>query len=252
MKLPKTETSVSDAVALETDVLLEVNKSTEETIAKSLRKGIIFFLVFFVLILAVFLSPLKQYVHEIPKFAEHIAAYGYWGAVIYVVCVALYSVCGGPRLLIYPVGGMAFGFLWGLIWTQLGVMISYYVLFLFVRWGGRSLILKWFPRLRKMTLLIRKGGIPAVMMVRQLPLYGVVITLILALSPIRHRSYLIGSMIGTLPAAIPCTLLGSTTSSKSVQESMWIMIAAVVIFSVIWLYLKYYISKKRKRKNGAN
>ena len=224
----------------------------EESIAKSVRKGLIFMVVFFVLILAVYFSPLKEYVHEIPEFAKKLNEYGWIAPFIYVGCVMLYTICGGPRLLIYPVGGMAFGFLWGLIWTQVGVMLSYYVVFLFVRWGGRSLVLHWFPKLEAMGTIIKKGGVPAVIMVRQLPLYGMIINLLLALSPIKHIPFLLGSLIGTLPSAIPCTLLGSTTASKSLEHSIWYMVGAVIIFSLIWLGLKYYISKSRKKRKSTD
>ena len=249
-KLPQNN-SVNDKSFIDGSAVVVTADSTEESIAKSIRKGLIFLVIFLVLIVVSYFSPLREYIKEIPKLTQNIVDYGYWGPVIYIVCVMLYIVCGGPRLLIYPVGGMAFGFLWGLIWTQVGVMASYYAVFLFVRWGGRDIILHWFPKLESMGSLIKKGGVPAVIMVRQLPLYGILINLLLALSPIKHIPFLIGSFIGTLPAAIPCTLLGSSTASKSVLNAIWYMIAAVVIFSLIWLFLKYHIAKVRNRRTGV-
>ena len=243
----KLDNSIDDQVLIDKSEFISGN-SAEESLAKSLRKGLIFLLVFIVLIIVIYFSPLRHYVKEIPEFAKKINEYGIWGPVIYMGCVFIYIVCGGPRLLIYPVGGMAFGFFWGLLWTEIGVVLSYYIVFLFVRWGGRSIVLHWFPKLESMGTLIKKGGIPAVIMVRQLPLYGIIINLLLALSPIKHIPFLVGSFIGTLPAGIPCTLLGSSTASKSIGNTIWYMIIAVIIFSLLWLFLKFHLSRVKRKK----
>ncbi|MGA2660485.1 MAG: hypothetical protein ABSH34_23545, partial [Verrucomicrobiota bacterium] len=44
---------------------------------------------------------------------------------------------------------------------------------------------------------------------RQLPVPGLLVNLACALFPLRHRDFLIGTLLGQLPEAVPCTLIGA-------------------------------------------
>jgi len=148
---------------------------------------------------------------------------------------------GMPRLLFCPVGGLAFGFWYGLLWTQVATLAGYYVLFLFVRWGGQDFVLRHWPRVGQ--LKKRFLGHSAALMVftvRQLPISGLIINFLLGLSPIRHSHFLIGTAFGILPAAIPFTLVASGMFKLTGRNTPLYMAAAVGIFLLVCAILWYF------------
>jgi uncharacterized membrane protein YdjX (TVP38/TMEM64 family) len=212
----------------------------------SIRKDLILVLIVVIVVFIAYLSPLKEYVQRIPELSRRIAEMGVCGPSIFVLTVCLLVIVGVPRLLLCPVGGMAFGFFPGLMYAVIGTMLAYYVVFLFVRWGGRKFVIRHFPRLNKFTKVLEHGGIPAVILARQMPIHGMVINLILGLSPVRHRDFLIGTAIGLFPEAIPCTLVGSGVGQGSLGKSTIYMVLALLALVVLWFGVNIH-SKRKKR-----
>ena len=158
-----------------------------------------------------------------------------------------------PRLLFCPIGGFAFGFVHGLLWTQLATIAGYYVTFLFVRWGGREVVLHHWTKLGRLQKLFDLPAIPAVIIVRQLPISGLITNLMLGLSQIRHVDFLVGTAIGLLPEAIPFTLVASGAVKVGGGEHIGYVLAAAVLLMIVWLGLWYatghskYFAKMRRR-----
>jgi uncharacterized membrane protein YdjX (TVP38/TMEM64 family) len=153
---------------------------------------------------------------------------------------------GMPRLLFCPIGGLAFGFWYGLLWTQVATLAGYYVLFLFVRWGGQDFVLRHWPRVGHSKNHFH-GHSTALMVfaVRQLPVSGLIINFLLALSPIRHGHFLIGTVFGILPAAIPFTLVASGMFKLTGRNTPLYMAASVGIFLLISAMI-WYLSRHAK------
>jgi len=211
----------------------------------SIRKDLWFILIFVAIIIAAYLSPLKHYIYRAPELCEQIKATGFMAPVIFILGVCALVCVGVPRLLLCPLGGMAFGFVHGLAYCVIGTLVAYYIVFLFVRWGGRSFILRHSHKLNKFTKILDHGGIPAVILARQMPVHGMVLNLILGLSPVRHRDFLIGTAIGLFPEAIPFTLIGKGAKQGSIGKSMIYIIVAMLVLVILWLGAKLW-SRKRK------
>ncbi len=220
----------------------------EKPVASSMlgiRKDLIFLLGFVILIFIASSSPLKQYSDKVPQICDRIKQAGILAPVIFTVGVCVLVCAGVPRLLLWPVGGMAFGFVFGLTYCVLGSLMADYIVFLFLRWGGRDFILKHSHRLNKLPKMLEHGGIPAVILARQMPMHGMVINLILGLSPIRHRDFLIGTLIGLFPEAIPFTLLGTGAKQGSPWQSMIYIMLALLALVVVWLLVKLYLQRRK-------
>ncbi|HBC87863.1 MAG TPA: hypothetical protein DCZ94_12985 [Lentisphaeria bacterium] len=215
----------------------------------SIRKDLVFLLGFVIIIFIAYNSPLKQYIDKAPEICEKIKQTGMLAPVIFTLGVCVLVCAGVPRLLLCPIGGMAFGFVFGLMYCVIGTLIAYYIIFLFVRWGGRNFVLKHSHGLNKLTKVLEHGGIPAVILARQMPIHGMVINLILGLSPIRHRDFLIGTLIGLFPEAIPFTLIGKGAKQGTLWQSMIYIMLALLVLVVIWLAVKLY---SRNKKNNSN
>jgi uncharacterized membrane protein YdjX (TVP38/TMEM64 family) len=188
-----------------------------------------------VLLLAiVYLSPLREYLGRAAEVKRHIQALGVLAPLAVTGGVALLVALGFSRLLLCVLAGMALGFWSGLLWAQLGTLMGNYLLFLAVRHGGRAWaerrLAKW-PRLHD---LVRNEGLAGVILARQLPVPGLVINLACGLLPVRHRDFLLGTAIGQLPEAVPCTLIGAGVLKASPARSAG-LIGLGVALAVRWL-----------------
>lgn len=215
------------------------------TSLRSMRKEIIFIIILVIVILALHLSPLGQYREYILAFCERIKSYGALAPLLFTVSVAVLVTIGIPRLLLCTIGGMLFGFYQGLLYSVAGTIIGCYTIFSVVRGFGRAYIVTRYPKLDRFTKLIERGGIPAVILARQIPIHGMVVNLMLGLSPVKRRDFLIGTTIGLLPQAIPFTLIGKGVKQESIETSIAYIVAAVIILAFLWLVFKIWTEKKR-------
>lgn len=186
-------------------------------------------------LLVIYATPLRGYLRHVSEIRATVQNAGAMGVLIYMLAVFALVALGAPRLLFCPIGGLVFGLTWGLVWTQIPTLLGYYALFLFVRWGGRDFVVAHWPRLARLGGLFHKRAYLTVFLARQLPISGVVINLLLGLSPVGHIDFLVGSALGILPAAIPCTLIGS--SAAQLQEPSSHLHIAIAVASMIALWL---------------
>ena len=198
-------------------------------------------------------TPLREYLGNFKYIKAQLRSVGCYAPVIYMACVFTLVSIGVPRLLFCPIGGFAFGFIEGLLWTQLATLFGYYVTFLFVRWGGREYVLHHWMKLGRLQKIFDLPAIPAVIIVRQLPISGLITNLMLGLAPIRHLDFLVGTVIGLLPEAIPFTLVASGTVKLGGGEHIGYVVAATVLLIAVWIGLWYaaghsiYFTKLRRR-----
>jgi uncharacterized membrane protein YdjX (TVP38/TMEM64 family) len=167
-----------------------------------------------------------------------------------VALVALLLMCGVPRLPLHAAGGMIFGFALGLVLTMIGAVLGHYIVFLFIRWGGRDWALSRWPALRRWADLLREHGVIGVMLARQLPAHAMVVNAALALSHVEHKHFLAGTALGLLPEAIPATLIGAGLIGGSVKQSSHYLALAAAAFAVAWIAGGYGLSALRKRHAG--
>lgn len=199
-----------------------------------------------------YLTPFRGLISaDLPRWSADLRALGWPAPLLFVLGVACLVSVGVPRLLLCPLAGMAFGFWGGLLLSQTGTLIGYYALFLFVRWGGRGFVLRYRPQLARFTELIQRQGIPAVILARQLPLHGWLVNLVLSLTPIRHRHFLLGTAIGLLPEAVPCTLIGAGVLHGSVVQSAAFVVLAVIGLALVWIGFAIYVDRQRRNQRSA-
>lgn len=181
-----------------------------------------------------YLPPVKEQLGRINEISLRLQAFGWAAPGIFMCSVAVLVAVGVPRLLLCPIGGAAFGFFQGLLWTQMGTIMGFYGAFLLVRWAGRDAILTRWPQLKRFTTLSRRNGIITVLLVRQLPITGFYINILLGMLPLSHLDFILGTAIGILPEAVPATLLGSHAVHISSKQSIMYSMLVVAAFIVVW------------------
>ena len=202
---------------------------------------------------AVYLSPLRPWFKPDgwkqagAAVRSAVDGLGLWAYPICTLASAILVACSVPRLLLCLIGGAAIGFLPGLLTTQLGTVLGYYVVFLFVRWGGRDMVHHRWPKLQRWADMIEKQGSIGVILVRQLPIHGTLANLCLGLTHLKHRQFFIGTIIGLVPEAIPAALIGAGLAKGSAGDTATYVVIAVVVCALLWI--AYRIAMSRLRGN---
>ena len=193
------------------------------------------------LLALVYLSPLRAYLGRLQEISDYVRGLGWLAPVVLAAGVAILVGAGFPRLLLCGIAGMALGFWSGLLWAQVGSLLGNYFVFLLVRLGCQEWAQQYLAKRGKLHDLVRQKGISGVVLARQLPAPGILINLACGLLPIRQRDYLIGTLIGQLPLAIPCTLIGAGALQKSSEKSLWVVGVGVALAVLAWGGLRYAV-----------
>ena len=217
----------------------------EVEVKPPLFKALTLAVVVVLLLCLVYFSPVGAYLSRLREVSDQIRSMGWFAPVAVTFGVAVLVAAGFPRLLFCGIAGMALGFWHGLVWAQLGTLIGNYLIFLLVRAGGGE----WGRRYLSTHggfKLIESDGIVAVLLARQLPVPGLLVNLAFGLSRLKHRHFLIGTAIGQLPEAIPCTLLGAGAVQSSFAKSAGIAGLAVLVLAALWIGLRLAMRRLKK------
>ena len=186
----------------------------------------------------VYLTPLRDWLRDVQSLKRQLKDAGLWAPAIFAGGTALLVAVGCPRLLCSAVGGMVFGFGEGLALSLAGSMAGSYGTFLFARWSGREWVqrtLSRFPARGRLMATLAQPSVAAVFWARQLPVTGVFTSLLLGLTPVRQRVFLLGSTLGFLPTAAIVSLAGSGVGKGSAWASFGqIGGAAAGVLAVVW------------------
>jgi uncharacterized membrane protein YdjX (TVP38/TMEM64 family) len=212
-------------------------------------------LVVLALLATVYFSPLRAYLSHWKEMGNdirnQIRSFGALAPFVLTCGVALLVAVGFPRLVLCMIAGVALGFWSGLLWAQLGTLIGNYGLFILVRTRGSDWARQFLSRRTWLAGLIREQGVLGVILARQLPLPGALVNFACALLAINDFDFLLGTVIGQLPQAIPCTLIGAGVLEPSFRRSVGLIGLAVFIAVLAWIGLRFFLRRllQRKRTN---
>ena len=184
------------------------------------------------------LSPLRSYLERWREVSEDLRSLGALAPLVVLAAVAVLVGVGFPRWPFCVIAGAALGFWSGLLWAQLGTLLGNYAVFLLVRLGSKDWALRYLSHRVKLHSVIRQEGISGVILARQMPLPGLLINLACGLVPLRQQDYLVGTMLGQLPLAIPCTLIGAGILQASFRKSLAVIGLAVAAAVLAWMGLR--------------
>lgn len=170
-------------------------------------------------------------------------------ALWFLAITAGLMVVGTPRLIFYALGGMMFGFWAGLGLSLLGSLIASFIVFRVARWGGRDWLHQRFGHrpLFARIVAVRPTTL-SVALVRCLPVSNLIINIALALSTVRNRAFVWGTLIGFLPQGVVAVLLGSGLTDDTALDGAVQLVAAGVI---ALLFLGFALHRRRATKGQA-
>lgn len=185
-------------------------------------------------LLAMYASPLREHLTHAETIKADLEQLGWIAPVVFVLVMTLTTAMGLPRMLLYPVGGLAFGIAAGLGLNMLGTLGGAFLAFGYARWAGRELMVQKWPRLANALRLLDGRGIATVALLRQLPNPGHLTNLVFGLSTISPMAFVVGTALGCLPSAIPATLIGSSVSASSPRIRMALIGCSLMFIVLIW------------------
>ena len=178
-------------------------------------------------------TPLGDRLNDYQHVKSWLDRQGPFGPLWFVLVGGVLSAVGVPRLTLYFLGGMAFGFAAGLLYAQLGATLGASLTFVSARYAGRAWVearLAHHPGLRR---LLDQRTVLAVFVLRQLPIPSAVISLALGVRHVPAGVFLLGTFLGFLPEGVPLALLGSGLG----KTSLWLSLAQVAAATLMLLAL---------------
>lgn len=204
-----------------------------------------------VLLAVVYLTPLRSYLSQVRfgVISELVKSLGLWAPLVLTLGVAALVAVGFPRLLFCVIAGMALGFWSGLFYAQVGTLLGNYAIFLIARRGGRDWARHYLAKRGRLHSLVQREGISGVILARQLPVPGLLINLACGLFSVRQRDFLLGTVLGQLPEAVPCTLIGAGALQPSFTKSFGTISLGVIAAVLAWMALRWAL---RREAGGAS
>lgn len=242
---PTEEPTQEPEELLDATTATEVEQETSRALGKETRQ-----VLFAVLMVAAFMAlahftPLKAWITNVQIWKEMVRDFG-WGAhAIFMAACAGTVMLGVPRLPLCAAAGLVFGFGQGLVLSLVASTLGSYGAFVLSRHGFRraaeSRAERW-PWLKK---LLKKPSVMRVFWVRQLMVPGLVLNVLLGMTPVKHTRFLLGTLLGYLPLNVAFSLVGSGLGKGSLATTLTQLLGAMAVINIA-AWLVYRVMKKQK------
>jgi uncharacterized membrane protein YdjX (TVP38/TMEM64 family) len=136
--------------------------------------------------------------------------FGVWGPLIFMILYAVGPSFLVPGAVMTIAGGLAFGALWGSVYSMIGADVGAMVAFGAGRFLGKSFVQRVVgERFNEMLAKIARHGFHIIFYLRVVPVIPYnALNLLAGASPITFRDYFWASMVGMVPGTILFAFLG--------------------------------------------
>lgn len=177
---------------------------------------------------------------------ENIKALGIWIPLVYVVFYILRPLILFPATILSILGGVIFGYFWGIILVLLGAMFSAVIEFFLSRYYGRKLVMRL---VRDANLLfldkaVQKHGFKTVLLIRLVPNVAFDIqNFSLGITSIKFKDYFLATFLGIIPISSVYVYLGRSFIDLRYMGKIFLILLILVGIYFIQLYLKKIYKK---------
>jgi uncharacterized membrane protein YdjX (TVP38/TMEM64 family) len=186
-------------------------------------------------------SPVWYYLDpsHISLLQDKLAEFRSMAPFIFFAGGALLIAMGVPRTIFSVLGGMVFGFLTGTFLAIAAAFAGSIVIICLTRFLGRPLFhQKIGSRLKAIEGHLENNGFLVVLILRQLPLPGILVSVLIGLSSIKTSAYVLGSIIGLVPEAAVFALFGSSVREDFALRISLALLSLIVLIVVIKVYFR--------------
>lgn len=240
-----TEEPAAEPEELDVSITSEVEQETTRALGKETRQVLMAVLLVAAFMALAHFTGLKGWITNVQTWKEMVRQFG-WGAhAIFLAACAGTVMLGVPRLPLCAAAGLIFGFGEGLVLSLVASTLGSYGAFVLSRHGFRRAVEsraeKW-PWLKKM---LKKPSVLRVFWVRQLMVPGLVLNVLLGMTPVQHTRFLLGTLLGYLPLNVAFSLVGSGLGKGSLATTLTQLLAAMAVINIA-AWLVYRVMKKQK------
>ena len=170
----------------------------------------------------------------------------FWAPLAIIFAHLIASIVMFPRPLLTIAAVVAFGMVWGFVYSMLGVTISAAAGWYAGRLFDEKRIKRMAgPRLAPMTRMLKKEGLVAVTLVRLLPVAPFTVESVVA-GALRVKLWhlVAGTALGMLPGMLGTTILGDQLAAAITQGreiNHWIIVGAIAaMLALFWFTHRWY------------
>jgi len=177
---------------------------------------------------------------------DKILSFGIWAPIVYMVFYTLRPLILFPAGLLTMASGLAFGPLFGTIYTVIGATGCAVAEFFFARFFGRGAVAKLVKgKMGKIDEGIEKHGFMTVLWIRLIPSVAYDIqNYSLGLTKVRFRDYFLATTFGIIPGTFAFVYLGSSLTDL---RHFWKVLLAI-FFIVALIVLQKFWRRRHPQK----
>ncbi|MCG1023694.1 TVP38/TMEM64 family protein [Sutcliffiella horikoshii] len=201
------------------------------------------------LLLAIVISVLLvinyRYVSISPSsIREWILGFGVWAPIIYIILYTVRPLVLFPASVLSLGAGLAFGALWGTIYTIIGASSGAVLSFMVARKLGKNLAkTSWKGKAASIQQNMEKRGFFYILILRLLPIVNFdLISYVAGISKVRFIHFLLGTVLGIIPGTFAFNFLGSSF----VEGDYTYLLIAVVVFVLIAIIPIFFKERFKK------
>jgi len=168
-------------------------------------------------------------------------------AIVFFAANTVACAFGFPRLWSSAFAGVVFGWPIGLAASLPSSLLGTWTTFEFGRKiGAKDVLSKIATRWKNTAIPTFAPDIFQTTLLRQLPIPGVILTLLFSATHISRKVFLVGSAIGFIPGAVIACFLGNAATTKQTLSSLTMTSCAILLAIGVMAYMQ------RKRKQSIN
>ena len=159
---------------------------------------------------------------------EFLLGYGFWAPVVYIMFYIIRPLVFFPAGILSISGGLAFGPLFGTVYTMIGATLCALWEFLFARAFGRKAVSKFLKgKIAELDRGIEKHGFMTVLWVRLIPSVAYDMQNFgFGLTKVKLRDYFWATLLGIMPGTFAFVYLGSSLTDL---RHFWKILAAILL-----------------------
>ncbi len=215
-----------------------------------LRKKDILGLILFGILIGTLIFVGRQFdFHNVLLWFEkgNIEKFGVLAPIVFILVYIALIVSLVPSAPLNILSGAVFGSFFGTLYSLVAVVLGGAVSFLIARTLGESLVSKFIENesefLHKYNRKISEDGWEVVLLFRIIPFFPISgLNYLFGLSKMKFRSYLLGSIVGTIPGIFILSFFGDSLSNLNLKKIILVGVLFIMVGLVSWLY-------KRKIQN---
>ncbi|UNJ81441.1 TVP38/TMEM64 family protein [Metabacillus dongyingensis] len=174
-----------------------------------------------------------------------ILSFGWAAPVLFILIYTIRPLILFPASIMSLAGGLAFGPVWGTIYTIIGATLGAVLSFGLARALGENLFRVRLEKWRKLETQLREKGFLYILLLRLIPVFPFdLVSYAAGISKVKFWAFLFGTLLGIIPGTFAYNFLGSSFFQG---KTLYVIIAAAVFILVTLIPL---FLKKRMVKNS--